>query len=51
MEKGKTTSDRQIGEITNQFAKFITYFGYLEKQASQIQSSSESIDVSVDHFA
>ncbi|WP_106498121.1 methyl-accepting chemotaxis protein [Lentibacillus sp. Marseille-P4043] len=40
-----------FASITNQLANFISYLGYLKKQANEIQTSSETIDNSVDHLA
>jgi methyl-accepting chemotaxis protein len=38
-------------KITSQLVKFISYLGYLKNQVNDIQSSSETIDHSVDHLA
>lgn len=38
-------------KITNQLINFIKYLGYLAKQANDIQTSSETIDLSVDQLA
>ncbi|MFD1037638.1 methyl-accepting chemotaxis protein [Virgibacillus byunsanensis] len=40
-----------FAKITKQLANFIHYLGYLRKQATEIQSSSETIDKSVDSLA
>ncbi|MGY0694896.1 methyl-accepting chemotaxis protein [Virgibacillus sp. FSP13] len=40
-----------FASITKQLANFISYLGYLKKQANEIQISSETIDNSVDDLA
>lgn len=40
-----------LRKITNQLIEFIEYLNYLEYQASEIHSSSETIDTSVDDLA
>lgn len=44
-------AEKDFGKITDELANFITYLGYLEKQATEINNSSEDIDTSVDHLA
>ncbi|GAB3798540.1 methyl-accepting chemotaxis protein [Virgibacillus kimchii] len=44
-------SKHHFEKITDQLVHFISYLGYLEKQVSKIQNSSETIDDSVDHLA